>query len=215
MLSFGAMLRVGLTGNIASGKSHATQVFAELGAHIIDADVIAHQLLTPGTSTYQRVVQAFGPQVLNPDATINRRKLGEIVFQDETRRQELNGLVHPEVRAQVLRRIEELERSDPDGVVIIDAALMVESGFYRTFDRVIVVHCPSSLQLTRIVSRDGLTVAQARARMAAQMPAEEKVKYADYTIETSGTYRQTREQIETIYRSLLLLNPEAKDLSGS
>ena len=215
MLSFGAMLRVGLTGNIASGKSHATQVFAELGAHIIDADVIAHQLLTPGTSTYQRVVQAFGPQMLNPDATINRRKLGEIVFQDETRRQELNGLVHPELRAQILRRIEELEQSDPNGVVIIDAALMVESGFYRTFDRVIVVHCPPSLQLTRIVSRDGLTVAQAQARMAAQMPAEEKVKYADYTIETSGTYRQTREQIETIYRSLLLLNPKAKDLSGS
>ena len=215
MLSFGAMLRVGLTGNIASGKSHATQVFAELGAHIIDADVIAHQLLTPGTPTYQRVVQAFGDQILNPDATINRRKLGEIVFQDEAKRQELNGMVHPEVRAQVLRRIAELEQSDPNGVAIVDAALMVESGFYRTFDRVIVVHCPPSMQVSRIVSRDGLTVSQAQARMAAQMPTDEKIKYADYTIDTSDMFRHTREQIETIYRSLLLLKPKAKDSSDS
>src|SRR5262245_22497417 len=149
MLSFAAMLRVGLTGNIASGKSHATQVFSELGAHIIDADVIAHQLLAPGTPTYQRVVQAFGSQIVNPDGTIHRRKLGEIGFQDEARRQELNGLMHPEVRAEVRRRIEELEQSDPNGVVIVDAALMVESGFYRTFDRLIVVHCPPSMQLSR------------------------------------------------------------------
>ena len=195
------MLRVGLTGNIASGKSHATQVFAELGAHIIDADVIAHGLLTPGTSTYDGVVAAFGGQILNPDATINRRKLGEIVFQDEAKRAELNSLVHPEVRAQVLRRIEELEDSAQNGIIIIDAALMVESGFFRTFDRLIVVHCSPSLQLSRIVNRDGLTLAQARARMAAQMPVEQKIKHAHYTIETSGTFRQTREQIESIYRT--------------
>ena len=200
------MLRVGLTGNIASGKSHATQVFAELGAYIIDADVIAHVLLTPGTSTYDGVVAAFGGQILNPDATINRRKLGEIVFQDEAKRAELNSLVHPEVRAQVLRRIGELEDSAQNGIIIIDAALMVESGFFRTFDRLIVVHCSPSLQLSRIVNRDGLTPAQARARMAAQMPVEEKIKHAHYTIETSGTFRQTREQIESIYRDLLLLN---------
>jgi dephospho-CoA kinase len=205
------MLRVGLTGNIASGKSHATQVFAELGAHIIDADVIAHKLLAPGTSTYDEVVAAFGGQILNQDATINRRKLGEIVFDDEARRAQLNRLVHPEVRAQVLRRIGELEDSAQNGIIIIDAALMVESGFFRTFDRLIVVHCTPSLQLARIVSRDGLTLAQARARMAAQMPAEEKIKHADYTIETSGTFRQTREQIESIYRDLLLLQLKIKN----
>lgn len=204
------MLRVGLTGNIASGKSHATQVFAELGAHIIDADVIAHELLAPGTSTYDRVVAAFGDPILNPDATINRRKLGKIVFQDEAKRAELNSLVHPEVRARVLRRIDELEDSAQNGIIIIDAALMVESGFFRTFDRLIVVHCSPSLQLSRIVSRDGLTVAEARARMAAQMPVEEKIKHAHYTIETSGTFRQTREQIEAIYRDLLLLKLKRK-----
>src|SRR5262245_40409536 len=204
------MLRVGLTGNIASGKSHATQVFAELGAHIIDADVIAHELLAPGTSTYDRVVAAFGDPILNPDATINRRKLGKIVFQDEAKRAELNSLVHPEVRARVLRRIDELEDSAQNGIIIIDAALMVESGFFRTFDRLIVVHCSPSLQLSRIVSRDGLTVAEARARMAAQMRVEEKIKHAQYTIETSGTFRQTREQIEAIYRDLLLLKLKRK-----
>jgi dephospho-CoA kinase len=206
-----AMLRVGLTGNIASGKSHATQVFAELGAHIIDADVIAHVLLTPGTSAYDGVVAAFGGQILNPDATINRRKLGEIIFQDEAKRAELNSLVHPEVRAEVLRRIGELEDSAQNGIIIIDAALMVESGFFRTFDRLIVVHCSPSLQLSRIVSRDGVTLAQARARMSAQMPVEEKIKHAHYTIETSGTFRQTRDQIESIYRDLLLLNLKKKN----
>jgi dephospho-CoA kinase len=205
------MLRVGLTGNIASGKSHATQVFAELGAHIIDADVIAHGLLAPGTSTYDGVVAAFGEQILNPDATINRRKLGAIVFQDDAKRRELNSLVHPEVRAEVLRRIGELEDSGQNGIIIIDAALMVESGFFRTFDRLIVVHCSPSLQLSRIVNRDGLTLAQARARMAAQMPVEEKIKHAHYTIETSGTFRQTREQIESIYRDLLMLNLKTKN----
>jgi dephospho-CoA kinase len=205
------MLRVGLTGNIASGKSHATQVFAELGAHIIDADLIAHGLLAPGTSTYDRVVAAFGDQILNPDGTINRRKLGEIVFQDDAKRAELNNLVHPEIRAQVLRRIAELEDSGQKGIIIIDAALMVESGFFRTFDRLIVVHCSPSLQLSRIVSRDGLTFAQARARMAAQMPVEEKIKHAHYTIETSGTFWQTREQIESIYRDLLLLSLKRKN----
>jgi dephospho-CoA kinase len=200
------MLRVGLTGNIATGKSHASRVFAELGARVIDADIIAHDLMRPGRQTYQKVVQAFGNDILNPDGTIDRKKLGRIVFSDSERRLQLNSLVHPDVRGEVRRKILELERATPTGIVIVDAALMIESGSYKAYARLIVVYCDPALQLARITSRDGLSVEEARARIAAQMPMEEKLKYADYKIDTSGTFQQTREQIEQVYRDLSLLS---------
>ncbi|PYV04082.1 MAG: dephospho-CoA kinase [Acidobacteria bacterium] len=168
------MLHVGLTGNIASGKSCAARVFAELGAHIIDADLIAHDLLTPGKPTYEKVREAFGGNIVLEDGSINRRKLGEIVFNDAAQRALLNSL-------------------------------MVESGLYKLYDKLVVVHCHPALQLARLVSRDGLSVKEARARMAAQMPVEEKLQVADYKIDTSGTFRQTREQVEGTYRELVLL----------
>jgi len=198
------MLHAGLTGNIASGKSQAALVFAELGAHVIDADTVAHELLGPGTKTYAKVAESFGMEILNPDGTINRKVLGGIVFQDFRKRQLLNALVHPDVRTEVLRRIVDLEKDSSAGIIIVDAALMVESGFYKLYDRLIVVTCDPALQLNRLIHRNGLTPDEAKARMAAQMPIEEKLKLADYTIDTSGTFRQTREQIEAIYRDLLL-----------
>jgi len=198
------MLHVGLTGNIASGKSHATQVFAELGAHVIDADSIAHELLLPGTETYLGVLQAFGPDILLQDRTVDRRKLGRIIFRDTSKRLLLNSLIHPEVRAEVLRRMADQENVSAAGIIIVDAALMIESGFYKQFDKIIVVYCDAGLQLQRVIARDGLTVEEARDRMASQIPMEERLTYADYRIETSGTFRQTREQIEAIYRDLIL-----------
>ena len=199
------MLHVGLTGNIASGKSCAARVFAELGAHIIDADLIAHDLLTPGKPTYEKVREAFGGNIVLEDGSINRRKLGEIVFNDAAQRALLNSLVHPEVRTEVFRRIIELDKVSARGIVIVDAALMVESGLYKLYDKLVVVHCHPALQLARLVSRDGLSVKEARGRMAAQMPVEEKLQVADYKIDTSGTFRQTREQVEGTYRELVLL----------
>ncbi len=199
------MLHVGLTGNIASGKSHAARIFAELGAHIIDADKIAHDLIFPETPTYRKILDVFGPEILDPDRAIDRRKLGSIVFRDGARRMELNAIVHPEVRTEVLRRIVELEQVTARGIIIVDAALIVESGSYKLYDRIIVVHCDLSLQLSRVMARNNrLTADEARARMAAQMPAEEKLKYADYTIETSGTFRETRDQVDEVYRDLTL-----------
>ena len=196
------MLRVGLTGNIATGKSHASRVFAELGARVIDADRIAHDLMRPARETYQKVVQAFGREILSPDGAIDRKKLGRIVFNDSEKRLQLNSLVHPDVRNEVLRQIVELERVNPAGIVIVDAALMIESGSYKVYQRVIVTYCDPALQLERIMARDGLSIEEARARVASQMPMEEKLKYADYKIDTSGTFQQTREQIEQIYRTL-------------
>jgi dephospho-CoA kinase len=207
------MLHVGLTGNIASGKSHATAVFAELGAHIIDADVVAHELLAPGTATYRKVVDAFGPEIVGDDGTIDRRRLGGIVFHDTHKRLLLNSLVHPDVRAEVLRRVVEIDGDGRNGILIVDAALMVESGSYKMYDKLIVVHCAPDLQIARIVARDNLSITEARARMAAQLPAEEKIKVADYTVDTSGTFRQTREQIEAIYRDLVLVELAMKSES--
>jgi len=197
------MLRVGLTGNIASGKSNAARVFAELGAVIIDADLIAHELMSPGHETYENVVRAFGPEILNPDRTIDRKALGRIVFALEERRLALNGLVHPAVRAEVELRIGGICETNPHAIAIVDAALMVETGYFRLHDRLVVVTCNSSLQLARLINRDGCTLEEARARIASQLPIEEKLKLADYIIETSGTLRETREQVDEVYRSLV------------
>jgi dephospho-CoA kinase len=205
------MLQVGLTGNIASGKSHASSVFAELGAHIIDADVIAHKLFAPGTATYAKVVLAFGNRILFPDGAINRKILGDIVFHQEDQRLLLNALVHPDVLAEVMRRTFELAKQGFDGIVMADAALMVESGFYRNQDRLVVVICDPALQLARVMNRCHLSADEARLRINAQMPVTEKLKLADYTIDTSGTYASTREQIERIYRDLILEQQRRRD----
>ena len=200
------MLRVGLTGNIATGKSHASRVFAELGARVLDADIIAHDLMRPGRETYRKVVQAFGDDILSADGAIDRKKLGRIVFNDSEKRLQLNSLVHPDVGSEVRRRIIELEQDTPAGIVIVDAALMIESGSYKAYQRVIVTYCDPALQLQRIMARDGLSMEEARARVASQMPMEEKLKYADYRIDTSGTFEQTREHIEQVYRELTMLS---------
>ncbi len=197
------MLHVGLTGSIGSGKSTVDTIFAEQGAHVIDADVVAHQLMTPGTVVYQRVTETFGAECIRPDGTIDRRRLGAIIFASREKRELLNGIVHPAVRTDVLRQIVELEQSFQAGIVIVDAALMVESGFYRLFEKVIVVTCTEALQIARITSRDGLSAEEARVRIATQMPVAEKLKVAHYSIDTSGTLRETRDQAEAVYRDLM------------
>lgn len=205
------MLHVGLTGNIASGKSHTAQLFTEMGAHIIDADIVAHELLYVGTPTYQTVIDAFGEEILRADREIDRKKLGRIVFFDEDRRKLLNQLTHRDVGNEILKRIFALEQNYSRGIVIVDAALMVETGGYKIYDRLIVVTCDRSLQLARLMSRDQLSEKDAMARMNSQLPIEEKLKLADYTIDTSGTLKQTRDQVEAIYRDLLIQEIRIKE----
>lgn len=206
------MLHAGLTGNIASGKSSAAQFFAELGAHVIDADRIAHSLLQSGTRTYRKIVEAFGDRILSPAGEIDRRILGRLVFSDADQREVLNALTHPAVEAEITRRMEEFERSSPCGILIVDAALMIETGGHKMYHCLVVVACDPSLQVSRLMNRDGLTESEAKARMASQMPIEEKLKLADYTIDASGTFKQTREQVESIYRDLLLRELRLRDL---
>jgi dephospho-CoA kinase len=198
------MLHVGLTGNIASGKSYAALLFAELGSHIIDADAVVHELLASQTRTYEKIVDAFGKQVLRLDGSIDRRKLGQVVFFDVEKRQLLNSITHPDIACEILRRISDLERLSQSGIVIVDAALIVETGAYKMYDRLIVATCDPSLQISRLTTRDHLTVEEARARMESQLAIEEKIKLAHYTIDTSGTLKQTQEQVEDIYRDLLI-----------
>jgi len=206
------MLRVGLTGNIASGKSHASSVFAELGACIIDADAIVHELFVAGTATFAKVVQAFGPEILAADGGIDRKILGNIVFHQPEKRKLLNNLVHPDVHVEISRRTAELQSQGFDGILIVDAALIIESGFYKTQDKLIVVTCDPALQLARVMDRCGLSEEEARIRIGTQMPVSEKLRLADYTIDTSGTYGSTREQIEAIFRDLMILAHQQRSL---
>ena len=209
------MLRVGLTGSIAVGKSFVTGVLAELGCRVVDADEVARRVVEPGAMGLGRVVEAFGHEVLNEDGTLNRAKLGALVFGDEARRTLLNSLLHPLIMAaqdEQLRRWEEVE---PQGIGVVDAALMIESGGYRRFDKLIVVHCSPEAQLDRLMKRNGLTREEAEKRIAAQMSQEEKLRYADFAIDTTGGFKETRRRTEEVFRELGALAAEGREGNAS
>lgn len=184
------MLRVGLTGGIACGKSHVLRRLAARGIATLDLDEVAHAQLAPGGAAHADVVAAFGPGILAPDGTVDRRALGAVVFSDPAARARLDSLVHPRVREEEARRAAALA-SGGCPVLVSDAALLVEAGAHLRFDRLVVVHCPPEEQLRRLAQRDGLTEAEARARIAAQMPVAEKRRFAHVAIETSGAEADT------------------------
>ena len=194
------MLRIGLTGNIAVGKSCASARFAGLGAAVIDADRISREIMEPGAPAYFRVIETFGSEILSGDGTIDRRRLGGVVFASEEKRHLLESITHPAIRAAIAGEV--AEKGKISNIVIVEAALMVETGGYKEYDRLIVVTCPPATQLSRLAARDGLTVSEAKARIAAQMPMDEKIRFADYIIDTSGSLEYTLEQVDGIYRVL-------------
>ena len=196
------MLRVGLTGGIATGKSTVGLMFVELGCHLIDADHISHQLFQPGEEVYSAVIQAFGERILSADRTINRKVLGEIVFNDAEARKKLNQLVHPAVVQRQRDWLNEMEARDPGGISIVDATLMIEVGTYKNYDKVIVVTCRPEIQKQRLRTRSGLSEEEIEARVRSQMPLEEKVKYADFVIDNSGDLPDTRRQVEQVNSKL-------------
>jgi dephospho-CoA kinase len=196
------MLKVGLTGSIAVGKSFVLRTLAEFGCHIIDADEVARQVVAPGSKGLDLVTSAFGSQVLRGNGELDRPKLGAIVFNDAAKRAQLNAILHPLIIAAQDERIRELESTDPNGMVVIDAALMIESGAYRRLDKLIVVHCRPEIQLERLMARDNLSHDSALQRVSAQMPQAEKMKYADYLIDTSDGFEATRAQVATVFAQL-------------
>ncbi len=204
------MLTVGLTGGIAVGKSTVMQTFAALGAVCFDADAIARSVVEPGRPALAAVVEAFGRSVLSPDGSLDRAALGEIVFGDPERRRELEAILHPPIIAEQDRLIAEVRATKPDAIVIVDAALMIESGGYRRFDLLVVVHCAPEVQRQRLMARNGITSEEADRRIAAQMPQEEKLEYASITIDTTGTLDDTRRRTEAAWEELCRLSRERK-----
>ena len=196
------MLKVGLTGSIAVGKSFVVGVLAELGCRIIDADRVAREVVAPGTPGLQKVVEAFGSHILKSDGSLDRAKMGEIVFADETKRLQLNSILHPFILERQDEMIRHLQQKDPHGIAVVDAALMIESGGYQRFDKLIVVHCRPDVQLQRLMVRDHLSPQEAERRISAQMPQEEKKKYADLLIDTSEGFESTRTQTEQVFQQL-------------
>lgn len=197
------MLKVGLTGSIAVGKSFVLSVLGELGCATFDADKIAHSVMEPGRPAYEDIVREFGPEVLAEDGSIDRAKLGAIVFADEARRSRLNQIVHPRVFEEQNRLLREVEESTPDAIAVMDAALIIESGGYKRFDKLIVAFCDRETQINRLMRRTGITREDAERRIAAQMSSEEKRRYADYEIETSGTFDQTRQRVAEVFDQLV------------
>ena len=196
------MLRVGLTGSIAVGKSHVCEVFRELGCHVLDADQTAREVVKPGTKGLSRIVEAFGNGVLQASGELDRKKLGAMVFADKDKLERLNAIVHPLVIEAQDEWIRGVEDRDPNGIAIIDAALMIESGGYKRFEKLIVVWCEPDIQLQRLMKRDGLSKEDAEARIRAQMPQEEKKRFADHLIDTSAGFDETREQVKKVYAEL-------------
>jgi dephospho-CoA kinase len=204
------MLKVGLTGGIASGKSVVGEMFVALGAHLVQADRIAHQLMLPGQPVYNQVVRHFGGTILNPDLSVNRAKLAEAAFgsakPEESRIQELNRIVHPAVIRSQDEWMEEMGRQDPHAVAIVEAALILEAGAAKRFDRLIVVTCSDEQRIARFAARQKLDLEAARKeverRMAAQLREAEKAKAADFVIDNSGSLDQTREQVQKVWEKL-------------
>jgi dephospho-CoA kinase len=196
------MLKVGLTGSIAVGKSFVLSVLGGLGCVTFDADKIAHSVMEPGREAYRDIVREFGPPVLASDGQIDRVKLGAIVFADAERRKRLNEIVHPRVIEEQDRLLGEAEAADPAGIAVVDAALMIESGGYRRFAKLIVVYCDRETQIERLIGRNHITREDAERRVSAQMSSEEKRRYADYEINTAGTTEETRRRVIEVYNEL-------------
>jgi dephospho-CoA kinase len=206
------VLRVGLTGGIACGKTTVGEMLAKRGAHVIQADLIAHELMQPGQAVYQEVVRHFGRKILEPDGKINRQKLAALVFAAdaaESRVQELNRVVHPAVIKRQEEWMEEVGRREPDAIAVVEAALIVEAGVAKRFDKLVVVTCRPEQRSERLAKRLHLDAERARAeverRMAAQTPEEEKVQAADYVIDNSGTLAETEKQVERVFRELQIV----------
>ena len=196
------MLIVGLTGGIASGKSLVTRVLRDLGAHIIDADKIVHGLLGAGQDACREVVHHFGVAILLPDGSIDRRKLGDIIFNNPEERAWLNQCIHPRVFEAYNHQVRHISERQPDAIVVMDAALLIETGYHKKVDKLIVVYASQKDQVKRLMERDRFTLEQAMARISSQMPLDEKRAYADYVIENTETREEAERQTREIFSKL-------------
>lgn len=196
------MLKVGLTGGYSSGKSFVAKHLESLGCCLIYADQLGHQVLAPGGEAYQPTLSLFGEQILNSDRTINRKTLASIVFQDTAQLEKLNAIVHPAVFRLEQQSLIGFESQNPKGIAVIEAAILIETGRYKTLDRLIVTSCDLEIQIARAIERDGITREEALARLARQLPDADRVRFANYVIDTGGTPAETISQTNRIFAEL-------------
>jgi dephospho-CoA kinase len=195
----------GLTGGIASGKSTVAAAFGALGARIVDADKVGHELLLSSSPAFPEILATFGKDILDASGEIDRGRLGPRVFADPAKLAQLNAIVHPRIIATVEERVREHRAQDPAAVVIVDAALIYESGIGARFRKMIVAWCRPEQQIERLISKTGLSRQEAERRIRSQMPAEEKRRRADFVIDCSGSLEESRRQVEALYPQLLAL----------
>jgi dephospho-CoA kinase len=198
------MLKVGLTGSIAVGKSFVCDCLRELGASVLDADQTAREVVAPGSAGLAEIVKSFGHEFLLPNGELDRVRMGALVFANEEKRFLLNSIVHPLVFAAQAEWLAACEQKNPRGVAVIDAALMIESGNYQRFEKLVVVWCRPEIQLGRLMNRNGLSEAEALKRIAAQMPQDEKRSYADFEIDTSDGFEPTKLRTAEVFGQLRL-----------
>jgi len=196
------MLIVGLTGGVASGKSTVSNILREEGAYLIDADQIARDLVQPHTLLWQELIKIFGEDILQQDGSIHRKKLAAIVFSNREKRDRLNQLLHPRIKEEMQRRVRAIGQSDPDAIVVIDAALLVETGAHRDMDQLIVVQATEVQQIERLRDRDGTGLEEAQQIVSAQMPLGEKLKVADFVIGNEGAIEETRRKAKEVFQEL-------------
>jgi dephospho-CoA kinase len=200
------MLRVGLTGGLATGKSFVGHGLAELGCYLIEADKLGHDVMLPGAEASDAIVREFGDGILDPAGQIDRRKLSALVWDHPERLEKLSSIVHPAVRAREEERIAEIAQADPRAIAVVAAAILVETGSYRNFDKLIVVSCTAEQQMERALKRGSYSREEVLARLSQQLPLEEKLRVADYVIDTSGSKESTLAQVRTVYESLRSLS---------
>jgi dephospho-CoA kinase len=196
------MLKVGLTGGLACGKTFVGEALAGYGCLLIEADRLGHEVLEPGGEAYDEVVREFGAEILDDDGHINRHRLAGLVFGSPGRLQRLNSIVHPPVLRREGELIEAFTAREPHGIAVVEAAILIETGSYRRFDRIVLVTCTEEQQRERALRRDGSNEADVLARLSRQMPLAEKRKFADFVVDTSGTKEETLEQTRTLYDAL-------------
>ncbi len=199
------MLKLGLTGGIASGKTWVADKLRELGFRVLDADSLGHKLMQPGQAAYSEIVGFFGCEILSPDGSIDRKKLGAVVFGDSAKLTKLNSILHPKIEAAMNEQFDAWRAEGITDPVFVEAALLVEAGMHKRLDGLVVVWCTPTQQLNRLVAR-GLKEPEARRRIALQLSPEEKLNHATYRIDTSGTFEQSQQQIEALAKRLRSAN---------
>lgn len=202
---------VGLTGGIAAGKTLVSEELKRLGARVIDADALAREAVRPGEDAYLEIVEAFGRGILRPDGSIDRKALGAIVFSDSEALGKLNAITHPRIRKAIRDEAARISSREPDALIVLDVALLLESGAYADVEKVIVVAADEERLVERMGRRDGLTPEEAKRRLASQMPLKEKAAAADYLIENNGTPEEALERTREVFRKLTALKNMKKE----